>query len=288
MQVREQGSQDRATALCHESLALYRAVGDQRGTAMLLHNLGDLAYEQGDHHHAEQLFEESLALERDIGDTWLVARTIGSLGAVVLAQGRYAAATTALTEGLAIVQLLGDKLGLAQVLTGFAQLASRQNQPERAVRLFAAADALLQVAGARFVGGDKAELNRDSDVTRGQLNPATWAAAWAGGQTTSLEETIAFALEAPTTAEPACEPGQGNTTPPASLARAARRDPDALTAREVEVLRLVAAGLTDAEIATHLVLSPRTVQVHLRSIYSKLGFTTRSAATRYAIEHQLA
>jgi DNA-binding NarL/FixJ family response regulator len=61
-----------------------------------------------------------------------------------------------------------------------------------------------------------------------------------------------------------------------------------LTAREVEVLRLVAAGLTDAHIAQQLVISPRTVNVHLTSIYSKLSVSSRVAATRYAIEHHLA
>jgi DNA-binding NarL/FixJ family response regulator len=61
-----------------------------------------------------------------------------------------------------------------------------------------------------------------------------------------------------------------------------------LTAREVEVLRLVAQGLTDAQVAEHLVISPRTVNGHLRSIYSKIAVTSRSAATRYALHHQLA
>ena len=60
-----------------------------------------------------------------------------------------------------------------------------------------------------------------------------------------------------------------------------------LTPREVEVLRLLAEGLTDAQVAERLVLSPRTVQGHVRAIYSKLGVTTRSAATRYAFEHHL-
>jgi DNA-binding CsgD family transcriptional regulator len=63
--------------------------------------------------------------------------------------------------------------------------------------------------------------------------------------------------------------------------------PDGLTAREVEVLRLVAAGLTDAGVAARLVVSPHTVHVHLRSIYGKLGLSSRSAATRYAFEHDL-
>jgi DNA-binding NarL/FixJ family response regulator len=65
------------------------------------------------------------------------------------------------------------------------------------------------------------------------------------------------------------------------------RYPAGLTAREVEILRLVAHGLTDAQVAEQLVISPRTVNWHLTSIYSKLGVTSRSAATRYVIEHHL-
>ena len=64
--------------------------------------------------------------------------------------------------------------------------------------------------------------------------------------------------------------------------------PAGLTAREVEVLRLLAGGLTDHQIADKLVLSPRTVHAHISSIYNKLDVTSRSAATRYAIEHHLA
>jgi DNA-binding NarL/FixJ family response regulator len=63
--------------------------------------------------------------------------------------------------------------------------------------------------------------------------------------------------------------------------------PAGLTPREVEVLRLVAQGKTDAQIAKHLVISPRTVNWHLTSIYSKLGVSSRAAATRYAIEHHV-
>jgi len=61
-----------------------------------------------------------------------------------------------------------------------------------------------------------------------------------------------------------------------------------LTARETDVLRLIAAGLTNKEIGERLVLSHRTVEAHLYSIFNKLNVTTRSAATRYAIEHGLA
>jgi DNA-binding CsgD family transcriptional regulator len=63
--------------------------------------------------------------------------------------------------------------------------------------------------------------------------------------------------------------------------------PAGLSAREVEVLRLVAQGLTDAEVAERLFLSPRTVGQHLRSVYNKLGVSSRTAATRFAVEHGL-
>lgn len=63
--------------------------------------------------------------------------------------------------------------------------------------------------------------------------------------------------------------------------------PAGLTPREIEALRLVAEGLTDAQVAERLFLSPRTVSQHLRSIYNKLGVSSRAAATRFAIEHGL-
>ena len=61
-----------------------------------------------------------------------------------------------------------------------------------------------------------------------------------------------------------------------------------MTAREAEVLRLVAQGLTDAQVAERLYLSPRTVGRHLASIYNKLGVATRLAAARFALDHHLA
>jgi len=61
-----------------------------------------------------------------------------------------------------------------------------------------------------------------------------------------------------------------------------------LTPRQGEVLRLLARGWTDAQIADELFLSRRTVHAHLREIFRKLGVSHRSAATRFAIEHGLA
>jgi len=65
------------------------------------------------------------------------------------------------------------------------------------------------------------------------------------------------------------------------------KDRNQLTARELDVLKRVAAGLANREIAEHLGLSSRTVDAHLRSIYRKLDVHTRIAATHYALEHDL-
>lgn len=69
--------------------------------------------------------------------------------------------------------------------------------------------------------------------------------------------------------------------------RASSRRTNQLTAREMEILRLVATGITDAQIAQQLIISPRTVSWHLSSIYAKIGVSSRSAATRYAIKRHL-
>ena len=63
--------------------------------------------------------------------------------------------------------------------------------------------------------------------------------------------------------------------------------PAGLSPREVEVLGLVVEGLTNAQIAKKLFLSPRTVDTHLTSVYHKLGVSSRTAATRFALEHGL-
>ena len=67
----------------------------------------------------------------------------------------------------------------------------------------------------------------------------------------------------------------------------ARRAPGGLTAREVEVLRLVATGRTNRAIAEELVISEKTVARHVSNIFTKLGVSSRSAATAYAYEHDL-
>ena len=97
-------------------------------------------------------------------------------------------------------------------------------------------------------------------MAREQLGDAEFDAAWEEGKQMTIEQAIEYALEE----EPAA------TSAPAP---ALPRDPNALTPREIEVLRLVAAGLSDAQVAAKLVISRRTVNTNLTAIYGKLGVT---------------
>jgi DNA-binding NarL/FixJ family response regulator len=66
-----------------------------------------------------------------------------------------------------------------------------------------------------------------------------------------------------------------------------RSRPGGLTEREAEVLQLVAAGLTNREIAAEMYLSAKTVSRHLSNIFTKIGVSSRAAATAYAFEHRI-
>ena len=85
------------------------------------------------------------------------------------------------------------------------------------------------------------------------------------------EQTIEYALDRSTTPD---------TATPETY-------PAGLSAREAEVLRLIATGLTNAEVAEKFFLSSRTIDWYMSSIYRKLGFHTRTEATRFAVEHDL-
>ena len=63
--------------------------------------------------------------------------------------------------------------------------------------------------------------------------------------------------------------------------------PAGLSDREVEVLRLVARGLSNRQIAGTLVISPRTAEHHVQHVYTKIGVSTRAAAAMFAMEHGL-
>jgi DNA-binding NarL/FixJ family response regulator len=122
-------------------------------------------------------------------------------------------------------------------------------------------------------------------AVRAALGEEAFMLAWAEGRTMTPEQAVARLSR---TILASLAPAQATRS--AGAPRQPLPSPTAtgnLTKREKEVLRLVAQGLTDAQVGDALVISPRTVNAHLRSIYSKLNITSRHALTLFAIEHHL-
>jgi DNA-binding CsgD family transcriptional regulator len=206
-----------------------------------------------------------------------IANTLIIFGQVATAEGDNAAARSFYEECLA----MGYKPAIPAALEGLASAAT-QEEPGRAAHLWGAAEALRETFGAPLPPLERPGYEQAVSAARTRLGEKTFAAVWAEGRMMTPEQALA-AQEQATLDFPA--PAARPSVPPA---KSTTTYPDGLTAREVEVLRLIALGLTDAQVAERLVISRRTVHTHLNSIYSKLTVNSRSAATRYAIEHHLA
>ena len=196
-------------------------------------------------------------------------------------QGDHAAARALYEESLAIAGEVGYKLDIASCLQGQASIVAAQGEHAWAAQLWGAAESLREVMGAPIPPVYRADYERAVAAARAQLGEKAFAAAWVEGRTMTPEQALAAwgsVAISPSASSVSHLPAPATSSPPALLG---------LTRRELEVLRLIAMGLPDAQIAERLVLSLYTVHAHLRTIYSKLDVTSRSAATRYAFEHQL-
>jgi len=266
--------------LLEESLALFKEVGDKDGLALHCYVSGQVALSQGDASMARSLLEESLALYRDLGDRQRMAQVLVGLAKVEAYQGDLSTAHILYEESLSIARV-GYKLDIASGLEGLANVVAAQGELAWATRLWGAAEALRDTMGAPLPPLERPDYEHATATARTALGAEAFAAAWAAGKTMTLEQF--FAAEGRAALPTPIPAGQ----PPTTRGEPHPVYPGGLTAREVEVLRLVAQGLTDAQVADKLVLTRRTVNWYLTSIYNKIQVSSRSAATRYAIERRL-
>jgi predicted ATPase/DNA-binding CsgD family transcriptional regulator len=316
----EQGQYEQARALLSESLVVYQALGEPQRIGWVRYLLARLLFvSQQDQALALQLAEQSLAQFQEQGNTFSSSIPLGLLGLMRLENGELVAARALLEESLAIARQVGVEtdtielsLGLARLsvlegdaatarrlyqesltllfacnvykesvaasLEGLAALEAGQEAPSQATRLWGAAEALREAVGAPMYPVDRANYEHARALARVRLGEQAFRAAWAEGRLLTPQQALAAQEQAmlPTPLPAAATPPLQSPSFPAGL-----------TAREVEVLRLLAQGWTDAQIAEQLVISPRTVNRHTTSLYSKLGISSRAAALRSAMEHHL-
>jgi predicted ATPase/DNA-binding CsgD family transcriptional regulator len=280
--VLDRGDAERATSLCHEGLDLCQKAGDLRGEAAAAANLGLIWRARGDEQRAAALWEESLALRQRIGDRGGEAHVLALLADLAADQGAHAHAAALYQESLALRQRTGDQHGVAQLLEGLAAVGAAQGDLIRVVKLAGAAETLREASGVPPSPRERAAHAHTISILRSRLNPEAFTQAWKEGRVLSLEQVLAGAT-AMAVPEMDRDPRLAVSPQPAQ----SPAQTYALTRREIDVLRLLTFGLTYAQIAETLVISPRTVDAHVRAIFGKLDVHSRSAATRVALLHRL-
>jgi predicted ATPase/DNA-binding CsgD family transcriptional regulator len=271
-----------AEQLGSASVSVMRGIDQQWGAARALLGLGDLARLRGHPGEAHSRYVEALAVLREIGGRPEIAHCLAGLGRVAMDLGATEQARRHLTRSIRLSQATGTRIGIARGLEAFAALAVRENRPERAVQLIAAATALREQAGLPPRAGARTE-NYLAPARR--LGEAAVAQLWAHGLAMSSEAAVALALHLPQP-EPAGEspaPADGSpvltvvpTLTAAEAYEVATAPPSSLTRREQQVTALVARGRSNKAIAAELSISPTTVARHVANIMAKLGFSSRT------------
>jgi predicted ATPase/DNA-binding CsgD family transcriptional regulator len=276
-----QGENASAHTLIEESLTLSRELGFKWNIAWSLSTSGQIALYQGDVATAHSLLEESLALHKEVGDLQGIERSYSFLARVAALENDLTTARALYEESLAIARKLGNRWFIALYLEGLGEVVVDQGEPAWSVRLWGAADTLRKAIGAPMPPVERVRYESELSTERAQLGQEAFARTWTQGQNMTPEQALAAQGPAATVKQ-ASTVSQSKTTDTSSSTL-----PAGLTKREAEVLRLIARGLTNAQIAEQLVISPVTVNSYPRSIYSKLEVSSRTAAMRYAIDHNL-
>lgn len=202
------GDPAQARTQYNESLTCFRELDDAWGAAIPLHALADLAGAEGDYAAAHALLQQSGERLRTAGDQWGFARSLAGSAFVALREGNYVQARLLFEVTLSLWREVGNKMGIARALAGLAAVASAGGEEdggvERSATLFGMAEALLEVAGvgatqnstgARLVETlDRSEFRPYLVMARDQLDPAVFAAGWAKGYESTLEQALTYAL----------------------------------------------------------------------------------------------
>jgi non-specific serine/threonine protein kinase len=269
----QHGDDDRGATLLAESLAAAQTVADRRLAGIMegwaLINLAVVARALGDLALAGERLEGALHRMRDAGYTAGMIVALGDLGDLARDRGDHTRALGLYREALGLGRERPGTRVVTEVIEALGIAAVTVGQAERGARLLGATEALRERTGLRYrVVETQAALDQALTAARATLGEAAFATAWTAGRNQRPDEAVAEAIEPFPTAAGSTGPSLPGTS---------------LTARETEILRLVAAGQTDPAIAAALFVSVRTVEHHVAHVLAKLGVRTRTAAVAAAV-----
>jgi predicted ATPase/DNA-binding CsgD family transcriptional regulator/tetratricopeptide (TPR) repeat protein len=231
--------------------------------------LGVLALEAGDHTMAEEHLARTRAVASDPRYPSELGRALLALSRLRRADDEHAEAWELAHEALDVLADFGDRPGTLDALEAVGGLAIALGRPEAGLRLLSAADRTRAATGLTRFPLEAAAHTPDVDAARVQLGARAARARWAEGSELSIGEAVAYGQR-----------GRGDRDRP-------KVGWSALTPSEREVVGLVAAGCSNAEIAERLFMSVNTVKTHLRHVYDKLQVTGRAALAAQASRRDL-
>ena len=255
-----------AIRLNEESLEIRRQIGDRVGIASALLNIGDAWHWQGDYLRAKGLYLESLAISREVGDRRATAIAIYNLGEVAKDEGNTAEGLRLLQEALATFQHLGDQTAVAETLASLAETPDPSAFAEQSALLLGVSAAIAEALGIPSPT-DTPRHRRFIQSIRATLGAAGFDDAFERGKMWTIDQAceVAMTLTTDVAARPAPKPSE-----PAVTAVQ-------FTPREIDVLRMLAAGQSSQEIAKQLNISPRTVATHINNMLGKADVDSRAA-----------
>jgi predicted ATPase/DNA-binding CsgD family transcriptional regulator len=255
------GDPERGRREIAESLARSEACGDALGAAWSRNLLGIAAFVIGDYAEASSYLRQCAIEFEALNNHFAVCHARVDLGLSLRSEGKLAAALDAYRDALDYQREYRLVTESADTLDGLAPIAAALGHLALAAKLFGMAAGCREIYQYDPWFPIPRDFSKAAASLRRRLGEHAWTEPYEAGKKLNSEQAMRVAEEAVSTLEEELQ-----------------RRSAGLTAREIEVMQLVADGLSNAEIAERLVLSQRTVHAHLRSIYDKLGVNTRTAA----------
>ena len=288
-----QGNQEEAEQHYHASYAIKEALGDPEGMALALVDLARLAHFEGDTEKALALLRRSEILYRHVSDRGGLVRTLQGLAETEQTTGDFAAAARHLLEAVQIAYEAGLTSTLLSALVTTAAFVYALGQPQQCAGL----SALVQAHPATDYETRQrlAELQQRLPHTLSDLSSEAAPLRDLTHAVLRVQQLLSEPLPAQlTTAKPSLAPVMQSAAPTAgahtsSLQSTSHSQPlaEPLTERELEVLQLLANGLTNQDIANRLIIALGTVKSYTSHIYGKLAVENRTQAILRARELSL-
>jgi predicted ATPase/DNA-binding CsgD family transcriptional regulator len=273
--VSAEGDHTGATRDTAEALRLFRRAGDQHQTGQMLSHLGYFELSAGNRDAARGHLAQALDIARKHGDRSGIVNHSFHLGLLEYLDGSLATAEVLFAESLDVARRAGTRSNAAYALLGLALASRHRNDSAWSTRLHGAAGQNLAETGRVLEPLEARLASQDRERLRAAMGDEEFEAEYAAGRTLNPEQVRAGLRRTDT----ASRQTRASQTPSAGPGH----DLAALSPREVEVLRLVAQGLSTPGIARQLVLSEHTVHRHLTNILRKLGVSSRAAAVAWAV-----